>query len=102
MRSDSTTSRLEVLPQPRHPSLHFDAAGRERLREAAASTHRRYVTLLLEWVDRNAAWSPPLHLPDNALNEVHFEECGAFVTNAALAFVVCDTPPISKPVSAAE
>jgi hypothetical protein len=58
------------------------------LRERAAGTHRRYAGLLLDWLERHRGWSPPTDLPDSALDEVALEECGAFVTNAALAFVL--------------
>jgi hypothetical protein len=87
------SSTADVVPRlrsltPAHPRLHFDAAGREELRERARGTHRRYADLLLEWVRAHSNWSPPAHLPDEALDEVILEECAAFVTNAALAAVV--------------
>lgn len=83
--------RLAQLP-PAHPRLHFDARGRDRLRTRAAGTHRRYGQLLLRWIGRNRKWSPPAELPDSALDEVVLEQSGAFVTNAALAFVLSREP----------
>ncbi len=48
------------------PRLHFDAAGRDRLRELARSTHSRYADQLFDGVERNKkmAWLkayPELH-----------------------------------------
>jgi len=71
-----------------HPRLHLDASGLASLRERVGGTHRRYADLLLEWVEKNRGWSPPVDVPDNELNEVLLEESGAFVTNAALGCVV--------------
>src|SRR5690242_7540630 len=79
-------------PRPGHPRLHFDAAGREALRERARGTHRRYAEILFEWVERRREWSPPVERADEAWDEVALEECGAFLTNAALAATVGGDP----------
>jgi Domain of unknown function (DUF4962) len=86
-RAEYLTERLRQTRAP-HPRLHFDVAGREELRGRAEGMHRRYAQLLFEWVERYREWTPPLETPESALNEVVLEECGAFVTNAALAFVL--------------
>ena len=73
----------------RHPSLHFDADGLQQLRSRAKGTHRRYAETLYKWVDRYRTWMPPA-IPDPAAAgaEVPLEHTSAFVTNAALAFVL--------------
>lgn len=88
-KTDRLAARLKQL-RLSHPRLHFDVQGGKRLRERAAGTHRRYADLLLQWVAGNRTWSPPAGLPDSKLNEVVLEQAGAFVTNAALAFVLSE------------
>ena len=84
--SDRLIARLARI-RSSHPSLHFNAEGQEKLRRLAGGTHRRYAGILFEWADRNRKFSPSEMLERSA-NEVTLEQCGAFVTNAALAFVV--------------
>jgi len=72
----------------RHPSLHFNDESKEKLIHQAATTRSRYAGLLYAWVDRYSQWSPADLLDKLQGNEVALEQCGAFVTNAALAFVV--------------
>src|SRR5205823_5659045 len=90
MPSQPKRPRVEELAdlRPGHPRLHFDGAGLEALRARAAGSHQRYAALLVVWLERHRNWSPPTGLPAGAWNEVLLEECGAFVTNAALAAVV--------------
>ena len=83
-----TIAALLAAVPTAHPRLHLDAAGLAGLRERAATSHRRYADLLFAWVERNAGWQPPVERDDRELDEVAFEECAAFVTNAALAAVV--------------
>jgi len=72
-----------------HPSLHFDADGLQRLRRRAKGKHRRYAEALYKWVDRYHTWMPPaIPEPAAAGAEVPLEHTSAFVTNAALAFVL--------------
>ena len=71
--------------KPSHPSLHFDALGLERLRKNTAESHLRYVNFLYQWVDENKGWTPP-YITGKDGDEVHLEECAAFLTNAALAY----------------
>ncbi len=76
--------------QPSHPRLHFDTIGRRALVARAGGTHRRYAQHLFGWIDRYQQWTPPRELPESSGNEVALEETAAFVTNAALAFVLSD------------
>jgi len=72
----------------RHPSLHFNDREKEKLLRRVRRTHSRYAGILCEWVDRYQQWSPSNLLDKLKGNEVALEQCGAFITNAALAFVV--------------
>ena len=71
--------------KPKHPFLHFDAAGLERLRNNKEESHLRYVKFLYQWVEENKGWVPP-RITGKDGDEVQLEECGAFVTNAAIAY----------------
>ena len=84
--SDALVTRLSNI-RSKHPSLHFNAEGLQRLRRQASRTHRRYAEMLFEWVDRNRKWSPS-DMPYPSGREVALEQSGAFVTNAALAFIL--------------
>ena len=88
-------ARLRKL-QLSHPRLHFDRAGRKVLRDRARTTHRRYAKLLFEWVSKHGEWTPPFPSAKRAFSltgkgdEVLLEQCGTFLTNAALAFVLSE------------
>lgn len=81
--------RLARVPAA-HPRLHFDAQGLRALSQRAGRTHRRHLQLLLDWVDRNRRWQLP-ELPDRS-QEVVLEQSAAFLTNAALAYVLARRP----------
>ena len=83
----SLSKRLATIPS-RHPRLHFDGDGREGLIRLSESSHRLYAEWLFDWVDRYRDWSPQTEIPARAGSEVMLEESGAFVTNAALAYVI--------------
>ena len=84
--SDVLVTRLAGI-HSKHPSLHFDAEGLQELRYRATRTHRCYADMLFEWVDRNRKWSPS-DMPYPSGREVALEQSAAFVTNAALAFIL--------------
>ena len=83
---EDLVARLDKV-RTTHPRLHFNAPGLKALRSRAAGSHSRYAGLLFEWVERNNNFSPKELLSVSA-NEVALEQCGAFVTNAALAYTV--------------
>jgi len=74
----------------KHPSLHFDSEGLKQLRINSKGTHRKYAEILFNWVTRNQSFSPMEMLNQYKGNEVSLEQCGAFLTNTALAFVVSE------------
>ncbi len=78
--SDSLTS-IKL----KHPFLHFDATGLNRMRKNKEDRHLRYVNFLYQWVEENKDWMPP-YITGKDGEEVQLEECAAFVTNAALAY----------------
>lgn len=68
-----------------HPSLHFNAAKLEQLRNQALVTHKVYAKRLYQWMEHNQSWMPPGVTGDQG-DEVNLEESGAFLTNASMAF----------------
>lgn len=75
--------------KPDHPSLHFTGLKIPSLRQNARRSHLRYAELLYEWLDAHSGWRPPRmgSEPETALA---LEECGVFLTNAALAWVISE------------
>ncbi len=86
--SPETLERLRKIG-PRHPSLHFGHDQIETFRERASGTHQRYSQILTKWVEEHRSWSPP-RLNGGTGAEVALEETGAFLTNAALAWVISE------------
>jgi hypothetical protein len=78
--------------RPRHPRLHLSAADAVRFRQGGTGERARYARMLLEWVDRNRDWSPLARPFDKKFGNTVLEEEGAFITNAALAYVVSGRP----------
>ena len=92
---DELVARLRRM-RLSHPRLHFDHAGRNDLRDRARTTHQRYSELLLDWVGKHRKWTPPFPRVKEEFSlvgkgdEVLLEQCGAFLTNAALAYVLSE------------
>jgi hypothetical protein len=82
---------MATSPPAARPSLYFDAAGVEKLRQRAATTHRRYFDALQRWVDAHLDRQPLRGINAGFVrhsSEVYFEETFSFLSNVMLAYLV--------------
>jgi hypothetical protein len=73
------------------PTLYFDAAGIEALRQRAATTHQRYAAALRSWVDAHLDRQPLRGLDATFMDrssEVYFEETFSFLSNVMLTYLM--------------